>query len=76
MGSVWWLCSINWGCIGSVWWLCSINWGLYRQCVVATLYMLVRSWFCIVYEAAKPRVDYANQDLTILVPLIVDPLTS
>ena len=38
--------------------------------------LYVRSWFCIVYEAAKPRVDYANQDLTILVPLIADPLTS
>ena len=37
--------------------------------------VLVRSWFCIVYEVAKPRVDYANQDLTISVPIIVDPLT-
>ena len=35
----------------------------------------VRSWFCIVYEAAKLQVDYANQDLTVLVPIIVDPLT-
>ena len=38
--------------------------------------LLVRSWFCIVYEAVKPQVDYANQDVTILVPLTVDLLTS
>ena len=31
--------------------------------------------FCIVYKAVKPRVDYANQDLTVLVPIIADPLT-
>ena len=37
--------------------------------------MLVRSRFCIVYEAAKPWVDYANQDLTIFLPIIVDLLT-
>ena len=44
----------------------------------SVLHVIVRSWFCMVYEAAKPRVDYANQleDLTILVPLIADPLTS
>ena len=30
-------------------------------------YMLLRSWFCIVYEVVKTQVDYANQDLHVTI---------
>ena len=40
------------------------HWHVNGSTVMGT--KIVRSWFCIVYEfkVAKPRVDYANQDLT------------
>ena len=36
--------------------------------------MIVRCWFCIFYEAAKPQVELRNQHLTILVVVTTDPL--
>ena len=43
-----------------------VQFGCYHWCS-DTVIALVRSWFCV-YKAAKLRVDYQNQDLTILFP--------
>ena len=48
----------------------------FSVCLLSTMnIMIVRCWFCIFYEAAKPRVELQNQHLTTLVAVTTDPLT-